>query len=136
MFLCKQFLRLKNRMPRAQLLVLFHILHAVSNGRAYRLTAKARHNDIAPRPCRICRVNDVLQHRLARCAVQYLRQLRFHARALPRCQYDRNKVQHDAPPVLRKRLFDNFLILFALALYDGCACLSLLLLDGVKQRLL
>ena len=73
--LCEQLLCLEDRMSRAELLALLHILDTVTDGRPNRLAAKARNNDIAPCACRIRRIDDMLQHGLPRCTVQHLRQL-------------------------------------------------------------
>ena len=71
----QQFFRLQNSMSRSKLFMLLHIFYTVANPLSYNLSAKSRDDNIAPRTCRICCINNMLQHGFSRCLMQNLRQL-------------------------------------------------------------
>ena len=71
----KQLLRLQDGVSRTELLALLHILHTVTDALAHHIAAKARDHDIAPCTCRVCRINDVLQHGFSCRTVQDFWQL-------------------------------------------------------------
>ena len=122
-------------MPRTELLTLLHVLHTVSDALAHHITAKSGNDNIAPCARCIRRIDDVLQHGFSRGTMQNFRQLRLHACPLARCQNNCYKIQHYAPPVLRKHLFGIFHIFFILTFDDGSTRLFFLFLNGAKQCL-